>query len=296
MARSDRPVRGTNPAAAAPQHVQACLKHLASAPAANRPAVGRPAPKRLSPASVAYGRTVLRAALNQALRWGLVARNVAALVDPPRVTRKEVEPFTLDEARAFLAAVKGDRLEALYTVALALGLREGEALGLRWADIDLDGAMLAVRQQLQRVTGAGLQLVEPKTERSRRTVALPDVVVRALRAHRVRQLEERLLAGARWVDSGQVFTTRRGTPLDAANALKAFKRALQGAGLRNQRFHDLRHGAATLLLAQGVQPRAIMDLLGHSQVGVTLNLYSHVLPEVRRDAADKMDAVLSGGQ
>ncbi|MGE0520932.1 MAG: tyrosine-type recombinase/integrase [Candidatus Binatia bacterium] len=280
----------------APQHVQACLKHLAAAPAASRRGAGRSAPAGLSSVSVAYARTVLRAALNRALRWGLVARNVAALVDPPRIARKEVAPFTLDEARQFIDAIRGDRLEALYTVALALGLREGEALGLRWDDIDLDGATLNVRQQLQRVTGKGLQLVELKTERSRRTLALPRAVARALRAHRVQQMEERLLAGSRWVDSGQVFTTRRGTPLDAANALKAFKRALHKAGLRDQRFHDLRHGAATLLLAQGVQPRAIMDLLGHSQVGVTLNLYSHILPEVRRDTARQMDALLSAGE
>ena len=228
------------------------------------------------------------------MRWGLVQRNVAALVSPPRVERKEVNPFSLEEARSFLEAIKGNRLEALYTVALALGLRQGEALGLRWEDIDLDSANLTVRFQVQRMKGEGLQLVELKTTSSRRTIELPDGVVKALRAHRVAQLEERLLAGARWKDRGLVFSTKKGTPLDPRNVQTAFKRLLTKGKLRDQRFHDLRHGAATLLLAQGVSARAIMDLLGHSQIGITLNLYSHVMPELRRDAARKMDAVLSG--
>lgn len=276
-----------------PQQVQKWLNDLRGAAAASRPKVGRPAPAGLSPRTVAYSRTVLRIALGQAMRWGLVQRNAAALVSPPRVERKEVEPFTLEEARSFIEAVQGHRLEALYTVALALGLRQGEALGLRWEDVDVEGGTLSVRFQIQRVKGEGLLLVELKTTSSRRAIELPETVIKALRSHRVRQLEERLAAGADWREKGLVFTTGIGTALDPRNVLAAFKRLLTATGLRSQRFHDLRHGAATLLLAQGVSARAIMDLLGHSQIGITYNLYSHVIPELRRDAARKMDSILT---
>lgn len=275
-----------------PQHVQAFLNRKCGAPSASRTKVGRPTPRGLSPRTVRHCHAVLRVALGQALRWGLVSRNVAALVSPPRVEHTEVQPFNPEEARHFLGAVQGDRLEALYTVALACGLRQGEALGLLWDDVDLDAGSLRVCHALQRVDGV-LTLVEPKTARSRRNIALPALVVKALRAHRARQLQERLLAGQRWEDTGFVFTTTIGTPLDARNVQDGFKAVLARAKLRQQRFHDLRHGAASLLLAQGVQPRGVMEILGHSQIGITLNLYSHVMPELLRDAADKMDAVLA---
>ena len=151
----------------------------------------------LSPRTVQYIHSVLRGALNQAERWGLVARNVARLVSPPRVPKWESQPLTLEEARIFLAAIKGDPLEALYSVAIAIGLRQGEALGLQWSDIDLNIGLLTVHRSLQRVYGR-LQLVEPKTERSRRTVKLPNVAVQALRTHRTNQLAQRLVAGPEW--------------------------------------------------------------------------------------------------
>ena len=236
---------------------------------------------------------VLRRALGQALKWGLVARNVATLVDPPRVQRREVQPLGPDQARAILAAVQGDRLEALYSVALAVGLRRGEALGLRWTDVEFDAGALAVRAALQRVNGK-LQLVQPKTARSRRTIALPQSVIVALHRHRVRQLQERLLAGQRWHDTGFVFTTTLGTPLDPRNVYRHFQRALDKAGLPRKRFPDLRHTCATLLLAQGVHPRVVMDILGHSQIALTMDTYSHVIPALQREAAGRMDALLAG--
>ncbi len=246
-----------------------------------------------SPRTVQYMHAVLRRALGQALKWGMVARNVATLVDPPRVERPEVQPLSPDQARAFLAAVQGTRLEALYSVALAVGLRRGEALGLRWTDVDLDTGTLKVRTSLQRVDGR-LQLVEPKTARSRRTIALPQSAIIALRHHRVRQLQERLLAGQRWHDTGMVFTTTIGTPLDPRNVYRHFQRALAEAGLPRKRFHDLRHTCATLLLAQGVHPRVVMDILGHSQIALTMDTYSHVIPTLQREAAGRMDALLAG--
>ena len=183
------------------------------------------------------------------------------------------------------------RVGALFTVALALGLRQGEALGLRWDAVDFTAGSLHVRTALQWV-GKNWQLVEPKSVRSRRVVALPRVAIVALRAHRVRQKKERLLAGGDWQDTGLVFTTRSGTAIDPNNLTKEFKRVLKQVGLPAVRFHDLRHTAATFLLAQGVDARTIMETLGHSQISLTLNTYSHVLPVLQRDAADRMNRLL----
>jgi integrase len=246
----------------------------------------------LSPRRVEYMRAVLRRALNDALRWGLVARNVATLVTPPRAQRYEIRPLDPDQARAFLEAIQGDRLQALYSVALAVGLRQGEALGLRWEDVDLEQGTIHVRRALQRVDGT-LQLVEPKTARSRRVVVLPGTVAAGLQQHRARQVAERLAAGSEWVDAGLVFCSPTGRPLDASNVTHAFQRHLARAGLPRQRFHDLRHACASLLLAQGVNPRVVMEVLGHSQITLTLNTYSHVLPSLTADAASRMDALLA---
>lgn len=274
------------------QMIQRWLNDKLGGAALSRPRSGRPAPGGLAPRTVRHMHAVLRVALRQAVAWHLVPMNAALAVRPPSVPHFEVNPFTVDEARTFLDAVDGHRLEALFTVALACGLRQGEALGLRWQDVDVDGGTLRVSQQLQRIDGK-LTLGEPKSKRSRRTIALPDIVRRALRAHRTRQLEERLLAGSAWRDTGFVFTTGIGTPLDPRNAQTAFKAVLRQAGLRPQRFHDLRHAAATLLLAQGVLPRTVMEILGHSQISVTMDTYSHIFPELKQDAADRMNAALS---
>ncbi|HZU05719.1 MAG TPA: site-specific integrase [Chloroflexota bacterium] len=247
----------------------------------------------LSPRTVQYLHAVLRCALGQAERWGLVPRNVARLVSPPQGSRPEIRPLTVEEARRLLEAVQGDRLEALYAVALAVGLRQGEALGLRWQDVDFARGTLTVRYQLQRVEGR-LQLVEPKTARSRRTIALPPPVVEVLRRHRARQLEERLQAGAAWQDSGLVFTSTIGTPLEPRNVVRHFHGLLAKAGLPRRSFHQLRHTAASLLLAQGVDIRVVQQVLGHSQIALTANLYAHVLPVLLREAAQKMGAALWG--
>jgi integrase len=263
-----------------PNHVQAWLNERMRA--------------GLSPRTCQHARAILRASLTRAMKWGYVSRNVAALVDPPRVPRAEIKPLTPDQARQLLTAAGSHRFGALVTVALALGLRQGEALGLRWEDVDLEAGVLHVRHSLQYPKGGGWVLVEPKSERSRRTIALPQIVITALRAHRLRQNENRLLGGSAWRESGFVFTSRVGTPLDPWAVIKAFKRLLRDAGLPDIRFHDLRHTAATFLLAQGVDPRTIMETLGHSQISLTLNTYSHVLPSLQHDAAEKMNRLLVG--
>ncbi len=262
----------------APQHFQAFLNDKLAA--------------GLSPRTVQYLRAVLRRALGQALKWGLVARNVATLTEPPRSVHHEMKFLTPMQARSLLDAARGDRLEALYAVALAVGLRQGESLGLRWSDIDLDAGTLTVRTALQRVDGA-LMLVEPKTETSRRTLSIPPTVIAALRAHRDRQSFEQAKAGPRWIETGLVFTTPKGTPLDSRNVTRRFKALLHTAGLHDMRWHDLRHSCASLLLAQRVPYRVVMETLGHSQISLTMR-YSHLIPELRREAADSMERLLSG--
>lgn len=248
-----------------------------------------------SPRRVEYMRGLLRHALNDALRWGLVGRNVATLVRPPRAERHELHTLTPEQARTFLAAIRGQRLEALYSVALAVGLRQGEALGLLWEDVDLDAGRIHVRRALQRIEGK-LQLVEPKTRRSRRTVVLPRYAVDALRRHRERQDGERGAAANLWEDHGFVFATPLGRPLDASNVTHGFQRLVGRAGLPRQRFHDLRHACASLLLVQGVNPRVVMEILGHSQISLTLDTYSHVIPALQEDAAQRMEALLSNSE
>jgi integrase len=239
-----------------PQHVQALLNAKSAS--------------GLSPRTVGYLRAVLRQALRQAERWGMVTRNVARLAEPPRVPHREVSPLSAEEARRFLEAIRGDRLEALYLVALGVGLRQGEILGLAWSDVDLDSSTLTVRHALQRIDGA-LVLVEPKSATSRRVIALPALVRDAFRAHRIRQRTERLLAGSRWHDDprGLAFTTTVGTPMDGIAVTRRFQTVLRDAA-----------------------PRVVMETLGHSQISLTLNTYSHVIPALGRAAADQMDAVL----
>ncbi|MHB8619646.1 MAG: site-specific integrase [Chloroflexota bacterium] len=240
-------------------------------------------------------RDILRTALNDGAKWNLVARNVAGLVDPPRVPeRDDVEGLSPGQAKKLLDAVKGDRLEALYSVALAVGLRQGEALGLRWEDLDLATGTISVRRALRRLRGDYV-FVDPKTKRSRRTIVLPAFAVAALGKHQKRQEDERKTAREEWHETGLVFTTADGQPLHYSTVTKGFQRLLRLAGLPRQRFHDLRHACASLLLAQGVQPRVAMGLLGHSQMNTTMNIYSHVIQDALWDAAAKMDAVLTGG-
>jgi integrase len=245
----------------------------------------------MAPKSVRFIRGTLRNALNHAVKWGLIVRNAAALVDGPRVPTYEVHAFTPDEARKFLLAARGDRLEALYSVALTLGLRQGEALGLRWQDVDVRLGYLRVAKQLQRFDGV-FQLVEPKTARSRRTIVMPHSISKMLDEHRTRQAKERGQGGKGWNELDLVFTRVDGQPLDGTVVTHQFHRFLDTAGLPQRRFHDLRHSCATLLLAQGVSPRVVMEILGHSHIALTMNTYTHVVPELRRDAAQRMEALL----
>ena len=245
----------------------------------------------LSSGTVLNVRRILGRAMEQATQWGLIARNPVRLVDGPQVTRKEIEPLDVDQARALLAAIRGDRLEALYTVALALGLRRGEALGLKWEDVDFELSAVHVRRALQRADGA-FRFVDVKTKKSRRVVPLPLVALRALQKHQRRQAHERELAANLWTDLGLVFCRPNGAPLDPDLVTDKFQRKLKQHGLPHQRFHDLRHACASLLLAQGLDLKVIQEILGHSTITITANLYAHVLMGLKRQAASQMDCAL----
>lgn len=264
-----------------PQRVQAFLNGLSAA--------GK------SPATVTHRRAVLRSALTQAENWNLIARNPAAgkRVSVPRIVRPDVPALSEDEARAILAAFQGHAFENLVYIALATGMRVGELRGLRWQDVDIDAGTITVRYQLQRI-GGKQTLTEPKSKQSRRVLALGTGAVDALRAERVRQMEQRLRAGPLWKDSSHVFTSEVGTPLDGPNVTHRFQQRLADAGLPRMRVHDLRHGVATLMLAQGENLRTVMEQLGHAQIGLTMNTYAHISPALKRDAAARLDATLAG--
>lgn len=251
--------------------------------------------KGLSPATVLRLHRVLSRALRVAMQRGKIARNVATLVDPPAVKRPTTAlPLTVDEARRVLQSAEQARNSARWTVALAVGLRQSETLGLRWSDIDLDVGTLTVRRGLHRVAGKGLVYEEPKAERSRRTLALPVPLVMALRRHRGVQLEERQAAGSLWEEHDLVFAQVNGRPLDKRSDWEGWKALLTRAGVREVRLHDGRHTAATLLLSEGVHPRVVMELLGHAQMRTTTDTYSHVMPALAKEAAAKMGTALWG--
>lgn len=261
-----------------PQHLQALY--------ANRIEAG------LSTSSVAHLHTVIHTALGQAERWGLAPRNPARLARPPRVSRREMTALTPEQVSLFLAAARGDRLEALYVAAVTTGMRQGELLALRWSDVDLETRTVRVRATLM-VTKGGFEFAEPKSARSRRQISLTLTAIAALRRHRAGQLEERLGAGSSWTDHDLVFASEIGGPLDGSNILRrSFHPLLHRAGLPRVRFHDLRHSAATLMLSRGVPLKIVSEILGHSQISLTADTYMHVTPGMQREAAAAVDAAL----
>jgi integrase len=244
---------------------------------------------RLSNRSVKYSLLILRNALNKAVRWGLVARNVATLTDGPRVEDREARVLSPEETVRLLGAARGEPIEALVVLSVSTGLRMGEALGLQWANVDLNRRQLRIDKALHRLTGQGQVLAETKTRRSRRTLILPVMTAESLRKHRDRQNEQRRATGRDWHNGDFVFTTSSGRPFDPRNVQRMFRRILRKARLPRMRFHDLRHSCASLLLAQHTDPRVIMETLGHSRISVTMDMYAHVMPVLKHEAADAMD-------
>lgn len=249
----------------------------------------------LSPTTVHHMHGVLRRALEDAVRKGLVQRNVAKLAYTPRRNHREISALSEEQAKRFLGVVAGDRFEALYVLALTTGMRIGELLALRWQDLDLDVGQLQVRMNVQE-TKHGFVLAEPKTAHSRRTVGLTEIVIEALRHHRVLQAAERMRLGSVW-DSrlDLVFPNSLGGLMIPDNLTKrSFKRYLRLAGLPQEtRFHDLRHTAATVLLSRGVNVKTVSEMLGHADISTTLRVYAHVTPHMQAAAVSTMDAIFS---
>ena len=246
----------------------------------------------LAPATVHKMHVVLHKALKAAVSDGLIPRNAAADLKLPRIIREEIDPLNQKEARRLLEAAGGDRLEALYVLALNTGMRQGELLALKWEDVDLERSVLRVRRTLSRRDNA-YGLGEPKTKKSRRTIRLTAGAVEALRAHLSRQLGEMERLGSLYQPGGLVFATTTGTIINPSNLRnRSFKPLLQCAGLRQIRFHDLRHTCATLLLSKDVNPKVVSEMLGHTSVSITLDIYSHLLPDMQEKAAKALEEAL----
>lgn len=294
----------------APAHLRPWLMALQEKPSGRQRKKLRPGetelppPALLSARTVAYCHSILRKALNDALKEEppLVKRNVAKLVDPPVVTRAEVQPLTKDEARQLLAAAADDLLWAYWLTVLALGLRRGEGLGLRWEDIDFEAATIRLRKQVQRVRGekdpvtgrrkGRLVQKDLKTDASHATMAAPEELLEALKVHKELQKAEREAARV-WADPGLVFTTSVGTPLEPRNVSRAWDAVCERSGIgRHVRIHDLRHAAGSFLFNAGTDLKVVQKFYRHTRLATTADIYTHVFEETQREAAKTMNGVL----
>ena len=242
-----------------------------------------------APGTVRLIHAALRRALSDAVKRGLVARNVATLVSPPRIERYEAQTLTAEQAEQLLEAARGSRLDTLLIMALTTGMRRGELLALRWDDVDLKQGLISVHRTMTRVGGYGYREGEPKTRSSRRRIVLPGVTLDALKEHEMQHEAIRMEMGDRWHEKGLVFCDRYGGFFSPDEVLRSFSKLLKKIGLPHMRFHDLRHSAATILLVAGVHPKVVQERLGHSTIAMTLDVYSHVLPSMQQEAAGKID-------
>jgi integrase len=245
----------------------------------------------LSPRSVRYIHTIVHRALKDAVKWGRLSRNPAEAADPPKAAgRPESTTWTADQLRTFLEGTRGSRYWAAYLLLATTGLRRGEALGLRWADLDLDGGRASIRQTVIAIEHT-VMYGTPKTTKGRRTITLDSGTVAALREHRKRQAAERLLMGAGWTDNDLVFCHPDGTMLHPERFSRGFLETVARIGLPRIRLHDLRHGWATLALQAGVHPKVVQERLGHANISITLDTYSHVVAGLHEEAAEQVAAL-----
>ena len=251
--------------------------------------------KGLSPRTVLHCHRVLREALQHGVKWGLLARNAADAAEAPRALKFEVKVLRPEEVRRLQESADRTPLGALVRLAVSTGLRQGELLGLRWQDVALDAGVLSVRQTCHWLPRVGFEFREPKSHRSARAVALPKSAVATLRRHRTVQIEARLAAGPAYDAADLVFANPVGRPIHPSTLRRLWLSIVESAGTGHVRFHDLRHAHATLLLQQGVHAKVVSERLGHSTVGITLDTYSHVTPNLQAEAAAKFDEVLANG-
>jgi integrase len=241
----------------------------------------------LSPRSVQYAHRILSHAVKDAVDHGLPMRNPASLVKPPRVPKPPMRVWSAEDARRFLAAVADDRLCALWTLLLTTGMRRGEVLGLHWEDVDLKRGRLAVRQTVVAI-GYDVDISEPKTMTGRRSVSFDPTTVAALKKHRRRQSEDGLRARPAAEESDLVFMTEDGSMIHPDRISKVFAQLIEQHKLPTIRLHDLRHTAATFALTAGVHPKVVQERLGHANITITLDTYSHVLQGLQEDAGAKV--------
>jgi len=263
-----------------PEHIQHALAKLLD--------------RGLAARTVRQVHMVLRCALKQAVLWRLIASNPSDAVKPPRAERKEMRTLTEDEVRRLLTVTKGTRHHSLWVFLVTTGVRLGEALALKWSDVDLAEGGATIQRSLQHLRDVGPVFVEPKSNRGRRTVPLPKETLEVLTAHRRDLDRERRRAGEHWQENDLVFPSPTGRPRDMAYLSFTFHRGLERAGLPRLRVHDLRHTAATHLLNKGVHPKVVQDLLGHSTIAITLDTYSHVMPALAKDASALMSSLVPG--
>jgi integrase len=248
---------------------------------------------RVGARTVQYVHATIRKALNDAVHGGLLIRNPALHAAPPTPPRPTPTTWTAEELHQFLESVRGERLYAAWRLVALTGMRRGEVLGLRWADLDLDAGWLSVRHTLV-VVDNHIRVSQPKTARGRRRIALDPATITALRVHHTTQAAERLAAGPAWPNSDLVFTRHDGAPLHPEYVRRRFDRRVARAGLPRIRLHDLRHTHATLALQAGVHPKVISERLGHATVAITLDIYSHAIPALQQDAAAIVADLVTG--
>ncbi|HXG36563.1 MAG TPA: tyrosine-type recombinase/integrase [Dehalococcoidia bacterium] len=261
-----------------PLHIEECYSRLLA--------------KGLSPRTVLQAHRILRESLHHAVRWQLLGRNPADSVATPRPSRYQVAAVPPQTVIRLLDAAEASPINILIRLAITTGLRQGELLGLRWKDIDLKTGVVHVRQALQWLPGQKASFRQPKTHRSERPVAISKTLIARLNEHRRKQLEGRLLAGPLYQDHDLVFATSVGTPIHPDSLRRSWRAVLKQAGISPLRFHDLRHIHASLLLAQGTHPKVVSERLGHSAIGITMDTYSHTLPNLQREAAELLEQLL----
>lgn len=247
-----------------------------------------------APSKIRFFHAILHKALDHAVEWEYVVRNVCDLVHLPRLVTREAQVLDKEQALYLLEALTSHRLLPAVSLALATGMRRGELLSLRWSDINLEDRSMQVRHTVNRLAGYGMHEDEPKTKAGRRRIVLPERIVDMLKQHRAEQEEKKQRAGDKWKNLDLVITNSVGNYINPSDFTQYFNRAVKEAGLSPMHFHDLRHSAATLLLAMDVHPKVVQELLGHSNISTTMNLYSHVLPSIHREAMDRMDDFLNG--
>lgn len=245
----------------------------------------------LSPQSVKHHHRLINKVLKDAVKWQFIIRNVAEAVSPPKTKKIEMQTWNNEQVKTFLEVSKESRYYLIYLTAINTGMRRGEVLGLRWQDIDFENNILYVRQSLQEVKKVGLTFKEPKSGKSRSITITPSLTKEFKKLYK-QQLEEKLLLGREYDDLDLVFAQKNGRPIQPTEMARNYRKMVDKSGLPYIRFHDLRHTHATLLLQQGVHPKVVSERLGHSTIGITMDTYTHVLPNMQKEAAELLEQLI----